>query len=233
MIIVCDTCHEEFEQEAFKGHPCAPPADTEAPAETPHGIPGFGELGQSIEGAEAHRIADLAKRVDQLPAVPTKSGHELALKDEANRMAILAKPFLDEIRRGLTTEVDTLRQDIADSNRLLKHLDVPLEQVADSHERAASSFERLRAEMESVSQRLAAVEGVIDTAGLTAAMSAAEERMASLAAAIRIQFTETSKNMAEVLKLLQRLQERDLDRTRVRVKRSSRRAVNKLRASPA
>jgi hypothetical protein len=231
MIIVCDTCHEEFEQEAFKGHPCAPPSD-EPPAEAPHNIPGAGALGQSAESFEAHRISALAAS-GPLPAVVVKPPHELALKDEAKRMAILAKPFLDEIRRGLTTEVDTLRQDIADSNRLLKHLDVPLEQVADSHERAASSFENLRAEIRSVSDRLGAVEGVIDTAGLTAAMSAAEERMASLAAAIRIQFTETSKNMAEVLKLLQNLQERDIDRTRVRIKRASRRAVNKHRAVPA
>jgi methyl-accepting chemotaxis protein len=229
MKIHCENCLQAFEHEDFKGHACPPPAPIDPPAEAPHDVPGFGALGQSPEAAEAHRISALSRAGD-LPAIPTKAPQEFEALDQGRHMAILMKPVMAEARRELTALVDELRSDIADSNRLLKHLDVPLEEVHNSHERAASSFENLRAEIRRVSDRLGEVENVIDTAGLTRAVSTAEERMRSLAEAIKVQFTQNSQNMVEILRLLQKLQDRDLSETRKRINRAARRAVGKVRA---
>lgn len=238
-IVVCDVCHREF-PDRLEPHNCQVPdpvpviGNEELKTLAIAIDASFGELGESTEDHEEARLADLAQAPlvgEELPKVPVRPAAEIALREEGLRTALLIRPVMKEMTRQLQHEVDQLRQDIGDSNRLLKHLDVPLEQVADSHERAASSFESLRAEIRAISARLHGVESVIDTAGLLEASARAEERMHGLAAAIRMQFTETARSMKQVLELLQALQDRDLDKTRTRMRRASRRAVNKVRAS--
>ena len=217
MMYVCTDCHQTFAGSAeLSEHTCRP---------QDHGIQGFGQLGQTPEQHEEARIRDLAMAPlhgEHLPAVATKADLELEAAEQGKRMAIMLKPLVAEIKRDLQATVDGLRQDIEANTDMMKGLDVPLEAITDSHERAASSFERMRAEVTAISERLAGVEKVIDTAGLTAAVGLAERRMSALAAKIETQFTGVSLNMVEILKLLQRLQARELagvSQTDARVKR--------------
>jgi hypothetical protein len=145
----------------------------------------LGEIGQSADHYEAARIAALCDK--PLPS-DAKAVAPLTPRgtDVSKAAEIAARQAVIYVMR---TEVTGIRQAIADmvhdiksNTELVRTLDVPLEQVAASHERAAESFETLRHEIGSISQRLSGVEKVIDVAGLRKAQDGAEARFQKLCA---------------------------------------------------
>lgn len=194
----------------------------------------FGQLGQKPEDFERQRIRALdTVKEDEPTALVVERFEEtppaLAPAPRAELTEAL-KPLVAEAFAGLATYLTDLQADIRDQTRLLGTLNVPLEAVADSHERASASFETLRkdiAENLEENPALARLAKVIDTAGLADAQSRAELRMAHLAqvlteeiqlarAEMRVGLFSVTQDMNKILSLLERLQERELRRLKRR-----------------
>ncbi len=139
-------------------------------------------------------------------------------------LQIVIRDVIAQVGMGLAQKFEDLRQDLEENTRLLGVMNAPMEAIADSHERATSSFETLRRDIASgmaASPALDTLTKALDTAGLTAAQSKAELRFEQLAEAIVEALTEARKdvkealagcahNMLQVLHLLERLQAREL-----------------------
>lgn len=117
--------------------------------------PGVGRLGESVEEHERARVAGLAAAGPQ-PPVPVRERAELPAASEIRT----AKAVVREMLGQVGGEVRRLADAVHDQNATLRTLDVPLEQVADSHERATHSFETLRADIVRIEDRLGLVEAV-------------------------------------------------------------------------
>lgn len=115
--------------------------------------PGFGALGEDPEAHERARVHGLAEAGPQ-PPVLAKERAELPAASEVRAAKAVVRELLGEMR----DQVRAVATEIKSGNDLLRHLDVPLEQVADSHERATHSFETLRADID----RLAAQQALTD-----------------------------------------------------------------------
>lgn len=141
------------------------------------GVVNFGELGEDPETTERRRVATLGDR-GPVDTHPSRGAMEIAAQAEAQRaVGTVLRAEMGGVRQALAD----LQRDIKANSEMLHMVDIPLEQVANSHERATQSFERLRAETADVSARLAGVEQVIDTAGLRRAQDGAEARFTRLA----------------------------------------------------
>ena len=139
-------------------------------------------------------------------------------------LGLMVREVIGELGRGLARKFDDLREDLEENTRLLGVMNAPMEAITDSHERAASSFETLRADISrgiDTSPAIAQLSKLVDNAGLSEAQSRAERRFEELAAAISASLIETRKevrdsidscslNMVKVLHLLERLQSREL-----------------------
>ena len=112
-----------------------------------------GTLGETAEDHERKRVAALAQRGPQAP-VPTK---ELAATPDVHKaLQVLVRQEFSQVRQAL----NELQSDIRANTEGLKLADIPLEQVADSHERATHSFETLRADLVRIEDRITGLESV-------------------------------------------------------------------------
>ena len=96
-----------------------------------------GELGESIESFERRRLAELPVNH---AAVELKPLREV---EAQQALKVVVRQEFSSVRR----QIEDVRHAIASNTEALKLADIPLEQVADSHERATHSFEVLRAEI--------------------------------------------------------------------------------------
>lgn len=137
----------------------------------------FGAVGDDEEAHEQRRVAALVDR-SPVETHPSQGVMEIAAQASAQRaVSTVLRAEMGAVRQALAD----LQTDIKANTEMLRMADIPLEQVANSHERATQSFERLRAEMGSVAAAVGGVVGVIDTAGLRAAQEGAEARFTRLA----------------------------------------------------
>lgn len=142
----------------------------------------------------------------------------------SEEMTLVVQQVVSELGRGLARKFEDLRLDLEENSRLLGVMNAPMEAIADSHERAASSFETLRNDIArgiDTSPAILQLSKLVDAAGLTEAQTRAEARFEQLAASIAAALVETRKqvkesidacsvNMLAVLHLLERLQNREL-----------------------
>lgn len=143
------------------------------PADLPRGT---GTLGMSEEVAERERISQLPPR-GAIAVRETETAQQMQIRAQIrSEVGVVLRGEMGMVRAVL----NDIAHDIRSNTEALQLADVPLEQVANSHERAAASFETLRGEIASVAGRLAGVEQVIDTAGLRNAQAGAEERFKML-----------------------------------------------------
>lgn len=155
------------------------------------------------------------------PLWPAESTH--------HEIAALMRPVLREAFGELGTALAGLKADIQEQTSLMRHMDVPMEAIADSHERASASFETLRKD---ISQGgLDKLEKVLDVSGLSEQASAAEKRMEALALRIEAKvdaaFKSHAEDMVAILHLLERLQARELRETKNRIQRAASSAVRR------
>lgn len=119
--------------------------------------PEVGKLGESPEQLERRRIASLP--VDRAP-VPVKP-----LLPDARERSVMRQELrvlVSELGRDVREELHQVGAAIREQGAAMKTLDVPLEQVADSHERATHSFETLRGENAEIALRLYQVETLLE-----------------------------------------------------------------------
>lgn len=149
----------------------------------------------------------------------------------ANRqeLAAVMAPMIREAFGELATFLGDLKSDIKTQSDLMRHMDVPMEAIANSHEKAASSFETLRSDI--FKGGLDKLERVLDVSGLSEQASTAERRMEALAKRIEAKvdaaFKSHAEDMVNILHLLERLQARELRETKNRMERASSRAVRR------
>lgn len=134
--------------------------------------------------------------------------------DEARTRAMIATVLQVEMH-GIRQAINDMTHDIQANSAIVKTMDVPLEQVHQSHERAAISFENLQKDMDKLGNRLAGVEQVIDTAGLKKAQDGAEAR-----------FTRMLAVMERLVGEIVRLHGETLERARVELERNEARRAN-------
>jgi hypothetical protein len=117
-------------------------------------LPPEPQLGESPEAYEQRRIAALP--VDGAPVAlkPLMPAQDVELR---KAISIVVRQEFADVRHQL----EQIRHDIASNTENLKLVDIPLEQVADSHERATHSFETLRAENFEIRTRLDKIEELL------------------------------------------------------------------------
>jgi hypothetical protein len=187
-------------------------ARTEDPIEHEPVLPReAGRPGQSVDDAERDRVAGL----DPVP-LAVYAGH--AGSSNPFRDTLPVKAIVDQalqrVVEPMRTEMRELRAAIEEQNRTLKTIDVPLETVANSHERAASSFETLRHDIDSISTRLAGVEGVIDTAGLMKAHGESARLLQEISREVREQLKVTRESLGEIVRVLAKINADAIEATR-------------------
>lgn len=200
-----------------------------------HDVPGFGALGQSAEQFERGRIAGLSGQVPATarpPVIERDRSMSVAEQQRRLEMTEALKPLVGEAFGQLTRFLGDLQHDIQAQTNLLATINVPLEAVADSHERASVSFETLRKEMSDIALEtptaLRDLARVMDTAGLNDAQSRAERRFEVLAREIHdsmlkmvdaqaTAFKGLALDMTKILHLLERLQARELRDAKARM----------------
>lgn len=167
-----------------------------------------GALGQSPEDFERMRVAALPKVDPMAVAV-------------AGEVRAVVQAVISEATQGLRKSMASLQEDVQAAASLMHMMDVPMEAIANSHERASSSFETLRRDI--LGGGLDKLEQVLDTSGLADASSKAEKRMEALALriekAIKDALSENSKAMVQVLHLLERLHSREMNKTKKRARK--------------
>jgi hypothetical protein len=215
------------------------PQPDDLPA-APHDVPGFGALGESAEDHELRRIRALNSQIDSAqglgtarPPVITRD-RAMTVADQQRRLEITEAltPLVGEAFGQLSRFLSDLQQDIRAQSELMATLNVPMEAVVDSHERASVSFETLRSDISEIAREtptaLRDLARVMDTAGLNDAQSRAERRFEELAISIErrlIAMTTVHENafkglaldMTKILHLLERLQARELRDAKRRV----------------
>jgi hypothetical protein len=173
----------------------------------------FGQLGQSPEEFEHERIKRLAdwalkglKRFAK-PEAPT-----LAVAQQRLEITESLKPLIGEAFGELSRFLGDLKHDIEAQTALMATMNVPMESIVDSHERASASFETLRADI--MGGGLNKLEQVLDTSGLTEAAGKAERRIEALIVRVEAKidgaFKAHAADMVKILHLLERLQAREL-----------------------
>lgn len=118
-----------------------------------------------------------------------------------------------EMRTMIEGAVADLRASIEAQNSLLQGIDVPLEAITESHERATESFETLRTEIRDAaleSPALREIASSLEAAGLGQRVSRAEQNMDNLARRIEDMLATVSADMVKVLHLLERMQAREI-----------------------
>ena len=116
-------------------------------------------LGKTPEAAELERILALAgePRTNQrlLPAVERSNGFPVEQSAQLRRelTAVVGQEF-----HKIRSEIAGIARAVQDNTAVLKLADVPLEHVADSHERASASFETLRVEIAAIDIRMTGIE---------------------------------------------------------------------------
>jgi len=129
------------------------------PLEPDHGIAGVGRLGESLEEAERERIEQqIAMGLVGSPVLQKARLPDLPPAGEVRALRLIVREQLAEVHGAIAE----MRADIQASNRLLKHIDAPLETVADAHERATHSFETLRGEFLQVEGKVEAFGSRLD-----------------------------------------------------------------------
>jgi len=192
-----------------------------------HGVPGFGELGESVQGHELKRVRGLIG--DEPPAPPSvpEIFHENAQKERA----LMVQAVTTEVTRFLGELVAGLQHDIQANTELMRTMDVPIESIVNAHERATASFETLRSDV--MRGGLDKLEKVLDVSGLSDAASKAEVRIFNLVALLEKKidaaFSINSDHMVKILHLLERLQARELRDTKRRMEAGAKRAVRSVR----
>lgn len=171
----------------------------------------FGTVGQPVDEFERQRISS----TDRIP-MPVVRGSDNPYK-EGIPLPVIVREVLSDVRRA----VNDLAGKIEEQNRTLQTIDVPLEQVAGAHERASSSFETLRAEIQDVSRRIAGVEGVIDTAGLMRAHAESAELLSQIGREVKQQLDLTRDVLTQLVEQLIRLQGEAIETARQKVVRMS------------
>lgn len=158
-----------------------------------------------------------------LSEIPARAPETPSFSDIA-KLATAAAVRLEmgAVRQALSD----LHHDIQANTEVLKLANVPLEQVADSHERASVSFENLSRQIGDVSQRLSGVEQVIDTAGLRTAQQGAEARFNHLANLLEATCRELVLLQGRTIEEAKRRLER---RSVPKVKRKPRKSVRRHR----
>jgi hypothetical protein len=184
---------------------------------------------EAIAGMKASRAPALVKSAREAALRPTPAPlpQSMVLAGQAPpEMALMVQAVVGELSRELRMTLAELKEDIDANTRLLGVMNAPMEAITNSHERAASSFETLRADIASIagsgsSPAIEALTKVVDTAGLGEATNRAEKRMEQLALNIDRRMTDLlarfdtmskgiTLDMTKVLHLLDRLQARQL-----------------------
>lgn len=212
----CPTCGATFIQS--EGHNCRfkrppikaarddfAPAALDAEAASQSGLRNLVTSGMEAH-YEAIKAADAAED-EQVRALAVR-------EDEARTRAMIATVLQVEMH-GIRQAIHDMTHDIQANSAIVKTMDVPLEQVHQSHERAAISFENLQKDMDKLGNRLAGVEQVIDTAGLKKAQDGAEAR-----------FTRMLAVMERLVGEIVRLHGETLERARVELERNEARRAN-------
>jgi Skp family chaperone for outer membrane proteins len=107
-----------------------------------------GQLGEDVEAHERHRLQTILDR-SAVPVKATAPDTQVVAQAAAQRaVSVVMRQEMAGIRKA----VADLQHDIQANTETLRMADVPLEQVADSHERATASFERLRSEIAQLEQ---------------------------------------------------------------------------------
>jgi hypothetical protein len=183
--------------------------------------------------ARAHRAASQPTRRLEPPVMVTRESLGLPA-GVSEELGLVIHSVVAELGRGLAQKFDDLKQDLEENTRLLGVMNAPMEAIADSHERATSSFETLRRDISrgiDATPAISALTKVIDTAGLTEAQSRAERRFEELARVIegalqatRMEFKASidavAVSMVQVLHLLERLQARELREAKRRAEKA-------------
>lgn len=190
----------------------------------------FGELGESTEEHELKRVRGLIG--DEPPAPP--SVPEIFRENADKERALMVQAVTAEVTREIAQLVAGLRADIVANTELMRTMDVPVEAVIDSHERASTSFETLRKDLQDIGMETPAalkdLARVMDTAGLNEAQSRAQQRFEVLTKRLEAQmeimvdgqskaFRALAADMVKVLHLLERLQARELADAKKRLKK--------------
>lgn len=200
-------------------------------------VPGFGSLGEDPAEFERRRIANLNQAKDRSELVVDREpDREIASAQAPARRLELTealKPLIAEAFGNLVHFLGDLKADIQAQTNLMRHLDVPMEAIVDSHERASESFETLRHDLQEIGMEAPAaikdLARVMDTAGLNEAQSRAEKRFEVLARMIEgkldaflsaqaAAFKTRDEDMVKILHLLERLLARELREAKRRVK---------------
>lgn len=174
---------------------------------------------------------ELTRRFLERPPLdaPPRSVPQIFDDNAKAEMRELARSVVAELARDLGSAMQDLRQDVLASNELMRHMDVPMEAIADSHERASSSFETLRKDI--FKGGLDKLEQVLDTSGLAEAASKSEKRIEAmvnrLEAKIDTAFKAHAEDMKAIVDLLARLQSRELRETKNRMNRAASQAVRR------
>lgn len=184
-----------------------------------HDVVGFGKLGESPKAHEDQRVAALpdVPLTDKAIAVRGTDRIDMTLAAETAARKAVTYVMRTELAQ-LREVIAGITHDIKANSDLVRTIDVPLEQVAASHERASASFENLRHDISAISARLAGVEQVIDTAGLKKAQGGAEARFATLCDLLE-----------KTVKGLQAIEGGALETARVRLTRAQRKPSKKRR----
>lgn len=189
---------------------------------------------EGIARMKASRAPALIRAAGQLTPALAPSVPEIFDANAKAELRVMVQAVVGELSRELHGALSSLKADIGDSNRLLKHIDVPLESITKSHEKAAESFETLREDLSRIGLEtpgaIRDLARVMDTAGLNEAQSRAERRFEELTRRIEKQmeiivdsqskaFRALAADMVKVLHLLERLQARELADAKKRAKK--------------
>lgn len=178
---------------------------------------------ETIEKMAASRAAARARLAAAANATlaPIRAHQTRALSaTDRQELSEIVGPMIGKAFGQLGEFLGDLKHDIKAQTDLMRAMDVPMEAIADSHERASASFETLRKDIfKGGTDKL---EQILDVSGLADQASKAEKRMealiARLEAKIDTQFAAHAKDMVAILHLFERLQARELRDAKARAK---------------
>lgn len=168
---------------------------------------------------------------EALEQVPTASLPQIFDANAQAERALVVRAVVGELSRELMHAFGDIKKDIEENTRLLGVMNVPMEAITESHERASASFETLRRDI--FDGGISKLEQVLDATGLAEAASKTERRLEALIerlnAKIDAAFKAHAKDMVMILHLLERLQARELRETKTRMQKAASRAIGKHR----
>lgn len=134
-------------------------------------------------------------------------------------VATVMRVEMSAVRQAL----NDLAHDVKAVGEITQLMDVPLEQVADSHERASASFETLRGEIAALAETVRRFDQVLDQAGLHKAAHDSQERFLRLATSLENRMLEHSQTMVKVLTMIEQIQQTWAAEAASRIARNKRR----------